>query len=134
MANASAAPAARIQPRIIRAGDAPHYLGMCRSEFNKTVRPHVNEFPIGERGIGFDREELDAWVNDYIQAMAIAKEGAQGRQSSGSERSSGDKGWRERQSQAFPKGTASGTSTRGSTARDFTKALELVTGRKQKST
>jgi predicted DNA-binding transcriptional regulator AlpA len=134
MATASAAQAARIQPRIIRAGDAPQYLGMCRAEFNKTVRPYVSEFPIGERGIGFDREELDAWVNDYIQAMAIAKSGSKGRKSTGSEPPSGGSGWREKQSQAFPKGTVSGTSTRGSTAKDFTKALELVTGRKQKST
>ncbi|WP_367615284.1 hypothetical protein [Pseudomonas shirazensis] len=134
MANASAAPAARILPRVIRAGEAPNYLGMCRAEFNKTVRPYVSEFPIGERGIGFDREELDAWVNDYIQSMAIAKEGAQGRQSPGSERPSGDKGWRERQSQASPSVTGSGTSTRRSTEKEFTRALELVTGRKRKST
>jgi predicted DNA-binding transcriptional regulator AlpA len=134
MANASAASAARLVPRIIRAGEAPQYLGMCRAEFNKTVRPYVSEFPIGERGIGFDREELDAWVNDYIQAMAIAKEGAQGRQSPGSERQPGDKGWREKRSQAFPKGTGSGTSTRKSTEKDFTRALELVTGKKRSAT
>ncbi|MDD2056556.1 hypothetical protein NPS58_03735 [Pseudomonas putida] len=134
MANASAAPAARILPRILRAGEAPKYLGMCRAEFNKTVRPYVSEFPIGERGVGFDREELDAWMNDYILAMAIAKDGAQGRQSPGSERPSGDKGWRERQSRAFPKGTAFGTSTRKSTEKDFTRALELVSGKKQSAT
>ncbi|WP_224793885.1 MULTISPECIES: helix-turn-helix transcriptional regulator [Pseudomonas] len=134
MAIANAAPAARLLPRIIRAGEAPQYLGMCRAEFNKTVRPHVSEFPIGERGVGFDREELDAWVNDYIQAMAIAKEGAQGRQSSGSERQPGDKGWREKRSRAFPSGTASGTSTKKSTERDFTRALELVSGKRQNAT
>jgi len=134
MANASAAQAARILPRVIRASDAPHYLGMCRAEFNKTVRPYVSEFPIGERGIGFDREELDAWVNAYIQDKAIAKEGAQGRQSARSERPSGEKGWRGKRSRAFPSETASGTSTRKSMESDFTKALELVTGRKRSGT
>jgi len=34
-------------PRVIRAGAAPAYLGMCRDEFNKTVRPYVREFRIG---------------------------------------------------------------------------------------
>lgn len=34
-------------PRILRASAAPAYLGMCRTEFNKTVRPYVREFRIG---------------------------------------------------------------------------------------
>ena len=49
-------------PRILRANVAPAYLGMCRTEFNKAVRPYVREFRIGVQGIGFDREELDAWA------------------------------------------------------------------------
>ncbi|MBF8639987.1 MULTISPECIES: hypothetical protein [Pseudomonas] len=46
---------------------------MNRDEFNKTVRPYVREFPIGQRGIGFDRQELDAWADDYIKRNAIQK-------------------------------------------------------------
>jgi predicted DNA-binding transcriptional regulator AlpA len=131
----SAVPAsAPVLPRILRAGQAPQYLGMCRAEFNKTVRPFVNEFPIGERGIGFDRQELDDWASNYIQQSAIAKNGAQGRQSPGSERPSGETGWRERKSPASRRGTGSGTSTRKSTVTEFTKALELVTGKKQSGT
>lgn len=61
------------QPRILRASQAPTYLGMCRDEFNKTVRPNVREFPIGKRGVGFDRVELDAWADAYIAASAIEK-------------------------------------------------------------
>ena len=62
-----------IPPRILRANQAHSYLGMCRDEFNKTVRPHVSEFPIGLRGIGFDRLELDAWADRYIEMNAIPK-------------------------------------------------------------
>ncbi|UBM27252.1 DNA cytosine methyltransferase [Pseudomonas sp. p1(2021b)] len=124
--NSEGSPVTEPVPTITSGGNykrpagAAHAMGMCTAF-------------IEQANGGFNTTTARG-MNDYIQAMAIAKEGAQGRQSPGSERPSGDKGWRERQSQAFPKGTASGTSTRGSTARDFTKALELVTGRKQKST
>lgn len=59
------------QPRILRAKHAPSYLGMCRAEFDKTVRPHVRVFPIGKQGVGFDRQELDDWADAYIAARAI---------------------------------------------------------------
>lgn len=61
------------QPRFLRAGAAPSYLGMCKAEFEKSVRPHVKEFPIGSRGVGFDRYELDEWADSYIAANAIDK-------------------------------------------------------------
>lgn len=61
------------QPRILRAKHAPSYLGMCRAEFDKTVRPHVSEFPIGKQGVGFDRLELDAWADAYIAAHSNDK-------------------------------------------------------------
>ncbi|WP_356624457.1 hypothetical protein [Pseudomonas moraviensis] len=73
MPNQSAAQVASIPPRFIRAMDAPGYLGMCREEFKKTVRPHVREFPIGKQGVAFDRTELDQWADAYIEAMAIEK-------------------------------------------------------------
>jgi predicted DNA-binding transcriptional regulator AlpA len=56
----------RVQPRIIRFRDAPSYLGMDRNRFNAEVRPYLNEGPIGKQGVGFDRLELDAWLDDYI--------------------------------------------------------------------
>ena len=62
-----------IQPRILRASEAPKYLGMCRAVFDQTVRPYVNEFPIGTRGVGFDRLELDQWADAYILANSITK-------------------------------------------------------------
>ena len=55
----------RVQPRIIRFRDAPTYLGMDRNRFNAEVRPYLTEIPIGTQGIGFDRLELDAWVDNY---------------------------------------------------------------------
>ncbi|WP_223841617.1 hypothetical protein [Pseudomonas marginalis] len=121
-------------PRFIRAKYAPAYLGMCRSVFDADVRPHIREFPIGERGVGFDRQELDDWATAYVEAAAIDKKGATEQQSPRSERQKGDKSWRENRSQASPKGKASGISTRKSTENDFTKALELVTGKKRSAT
>jgi hypothetical protein len=57
--------APEIAPRIIRFGDAPSYLGMDRGRFNAEVRPRLTELPIGIQGIGVDRLELDAWVDEY---------------------------------------------------------------------
>lgn len=61
----------QILPRILRCGAAPSYLGMCRDEFNKTVRPYVREFRIGVQGVGFDRYELDDWVDAYVAKHSI---------------------------------------------------------------
>ncbi|QBF27436.1 hypothetical protein EXN22_17735 [Pseudomonas tructae] len=63
----------QIPPRILRWRLAPSYLGMCKAEFNKTVRPFVKEFPIGAQGVGFDRYELDEWADSYIAENAIDK-------------------------------------------------------------
>ena len=126
--------AQQLIPRFIRAKEAPGYLGMCRAIFDETVRPFVSEFPIGGRGVGFDRQELDDWATAYVEARAIDKKGATEQQLPRSERQKGDKSWRENRSQASPKGAGSGISTRKSTANDFTKVLELVNGKKQSGT
>ncbi|WP_255251520.1 hypothetical protein [Pseudomonas indica] len=120
-------------PRILRANAAPAYLGMCRTEFNKTVRPYVREFRIGVQGIGFDREELDAWADAYIDQASIEKEGATGHDHSRSERQ-GEKPWRKKPLAASTKGTGSGTSTRSSEVSEFRKALDQATGRRRSNT
>ncbi|WP_081025029.1 hypothetical protein [Pseudomonas amygdali] len=89
MANKSAAQVAPILPRLIRAGDACGYLGMCRDEFNKTVRPNVQEFPIGKQGVGFDRLELDEWADAYVESKAIEKAANQDNSQPRSERHTG---------------------------------------------
>jgi len=58
----------QITPRILRYRDAPTYLGMDRTKFDTEVRPTITEIPIGARGIGFDRIELDDWLEAYIAA------------------------------------------------------------------
>jgi predicted DNA-binding transcriptional regulator AlpA len=121
-------------PRFIRAKQAPAYLGMCRAVFDAEVRPHVHEFPIGERGVGFDRQELDDWASAYVEAKSIDKKRAPEQQLPRSERQKGDKSWRENRSQASLKGKVSGISTRRSTENAFMKALELVTGKKPSAT
>ncbi|WDH25061.1 hypothetical protein [Pseudomonas chlororaphis] len=132
MANATAAKATSIQPRFIRFGDAPGYLGMCKDEFNKTVRPNVREFPIGKQGVGFDRIELDEWADAYIESKSIEKAANQDNNRPRSERQ-GATQWREKRSPVSTRKVASGKSTRSSGASDFEKALELVTGKKQSS-
>lgn len=42
----------QILPKILRHRDAPGYLGMCREEFNKTVRPFVAEFRLAPKALG----------------------------------------------------------------------------------
>lgn len=133
MANATAAKPTSIQPRFIRFGDAPGYLGMCRDEFNKTVRPHVREFPIGKQGVAFDRHELDEWADAYITARAIEKAANQDNNRPRSERQ-GEKLWREKRLPVSTKKVGSGKSIRSSGASEFEKALALVTGKKQSNT
>ncbi|MFG0917213.1 hypothetical protein [Pseudomonas fulva] len=138
MANATAAKPSSVQPRFIRFGDAPGYLGMCREEFNKTVRPHVREFPIGKQGVAFDRQELDEWADAYVEAKAIEKATAQDNNRPRSDRlavTSKETPWPKRQSQGSRKcRAASGKSTKSTEGSEFKRALALVTGKKQSST
>ncbi|MEJ2445011.1 MAG: hypothetical protein P8Y42_16435 [Exilibacterium sp.] len=57
----------KLQPRLIRMRDAPKYLGMDRNRFNTAVRPHLTQIPLGTQAIAFDRLEIDAWLEDYIE-------------------------------------------------------------------
>src|ERR1700733_5890213 len=52
-------------PRFIRLKMAPVYLGMDKNLFNRAVRPCLTQIPIGDRGIAFDRLELDRWADQY---------------------------------------------------------------------
>ncbi|EGG93257.1 hypothetical protein IMCC1989_1469 [gamma proteobacterium IMCC1989] len=38
---------------------------MSRDVFNYDVKSYVTTIPIGKQGIGFDRLELDAWLDKY---------------------------------------------------------------------
>src|SRR5438552_4195089 len=109
-----------LQPRIVRFRDAPAYLGMDRNRFNDEVRPHLTEIPIGKQGIGFDRLELDAWVDDYV-----SRNGRPGR-------SKGVKSWDARNYPASSCGAGSGTSTSMSSGGEFVKALGWLGSKRQK--
>lgn len=106
-------------PRIIRFRDAPAYLGMDRNCFNAEVRPFVTEVPIGAQGIGFDRLELDAWVDEYIARY-------------GRPAQKGVSTWDARQYQASNGEAGSGTSTNASAGGEFAKALEQLTSKRRK--
>jgi hypothetical protein len=106
-------------PRLIRLRDALAYVGMDRNRFQVEVRPTLTEVPIGIEGIAFDRLELDAWADDYI-----ARNGRPGRK--------GAKTWDANPYQAWCAEAASGTSTNGSRAGAFDKALARIDGTKRK--
>jgi hypothetical protein len=108
-------------PRILRFRDAPRYLGMDRNRFNAEVRPHLTEIPIGIQGIGFDRLELDAWVDKYI-----ARNGRPGRK--------GVTTWDANEYPASSCGPVSGTSTSTSSGGEFAKALAQLNSRKPSDT
>lgn len=106
-----------VQPRFIRMGKAPAYLGMCRRVFNQDARPFLREITIGKQGIAFDRVELDRFADEYAERMAIDKAAPAGNDSPRSERrhSNGASSlWGKKQSPASRSKTASGTSTKSS--------------------
>ena len=109
-------------PRIIRHRDAPSYLGMDRNRFNAEVRPNLTEIPIGKQGIGFDRLELDAWVDEYV-----ARNGRPAR-------AKGVTSWDAKECQASPSEEALGTSTNASTGGEFAKALAHLHSTKRSGT
>ena len=111
-------------PRLIRLRDAPTYLGMDRHRFNKDVRPNLTEIPMGTQGIAFDRLDLDAWVDDYIQCS--------GRPAVTRQRSLEQ--WDEKNRQVSLKEATTGISTKRSSDAEFERVLARVTSKKQKST
>jgi hypothetical protein len=98
-------------PRLVRFRDAPAYLGMDRNRFNRKVRPHLTNIPIGRQGIAFDRLELDAWVEDYK-----FRNGRPGRLQ-------GERLWDAENRPVSSRERALGTSTNGSKGNEFAKAL-----------
>ena len=110
------------QPRILRFRDAPGYLGMDRNRFNAQVRPYLTEFPIGKQGIGFDRLELDAWVDDYK-----FRNGRPGQ-------SKGVKSWDANDCPASSSGPESGISTNASSGGEFAKALTQLNSKRRSET
>lgn len=111
-------------PRLIRLRDAPTYVGMDRHRFNKDVRPNLVEIPMGIQGIAFDRLDLDAWVDDYIQCS--------GRPAVTKHRSLEQ--WDEKNRQVSSKEVTIGISTKRSLDAEFEKALVRATSKKQKNT
>ncbi|HHT9843885.1 TPA: hypothetical protein ACT9I4_002003 [Legionella pneumophila] len=109
-------------PRLIRLRDAPTYLGMDRHRFNKDVRPNLTEIPMGAQGVAFDRLDLDAWVDDYIQCS--------GRPAVTRQRSLGQ--WDEKEHQGCRNAAISGVLIKRSSEEDFVKALERAVSKKRK--
>ncbi|WP_058453508.1 hypothetical protein [Legionella maceachernii] len=110
-------------PRLIRLRDAPLYLGMDRHRFNELVRPMLIEIPIGSQGVAFDRLDLDAWVDDYIQCS--------GRPAAKKQRNFNK--WDVNERQDCKKEVSSGSLTRKYSDADFAKALELATSKRRKN-
>ncbi len=112
-----------IQPRIIRQRDAPHYLGMDPNRFNEEVRPYLTEIPIGKQGIGYDRLDLDAWLEEYKCRNGRPGKARKGGQS-----------WDGKCHRDSTGEVRSGTSRRDLGVAEFEKALARATSQKRKST
>ena len=110
-----------ILPRIIRMRDAPAYLGMNRHYFNKEIRARLQEIAIGKHGIGFDRLDLDAWLDHHKNRSVcpVTKRG---------------KLWdKNKLGQGFEKEIGvSGTSIKQSSVVEFARALAQATSKKRK--
>jgi hypothetical protein len=110
-------------PRVLRLKHAHIYLGMDKNRFNAEVRPHLTEIPIGKQGVGFDRLDLDAWVDAYKESH-----GRPGQQKGGKRL------WGARKSLVSSNAGKSGISKSDSTARELEKLLERITSRKRNVT
>ena len=64
----------KIIPIILRPKDVHFYCGMNRQRFNREVRKLLTIVPIGKTGIGFYREELDAWAENLKNTQGIPPE------------------------------------------------------------
>ena len=114
-----------IEPRIIRAGQAQIYCGMCDRVFNAEIRPYLTEIRIGVQGVGFDRFEMDEVLNDYIDRYGRAPSKAK----------ENDKCKKERnQARVYTKGAVCGTLISASVDAEYAKALARATGKMRKST
>jgi len=105
-----------LMPRIIRVKDAPAYVGMTRNRFNSDVRPHIQALQIGDGGIGFDRLDLDAWVDTEKQ------------------RQQKDTQWHKNAPQDLLNAATPGTSTNAIAANSSAAALEQTILQKRKNT
>lgn len=112
---------AQIPPKVIRLKDAPRYLGMNKNRFNKDIKPILPILRIGVRGIGFDRVDLDQWVEDTKQRNECPVQ---------ERRTVWDK--KAKKCQAWSNGAKSGTLTKSLTGSAFAKALERRSLQKQK--
>jgi len=96
---------------------------MDKNRFNAEVHPHLTEFPIGNHGVGFDRLDLDAWVEEYKArngrpGKALKEEGT----------------WAKRSHQDCYGAASIGTSARSVVDSAFEKALVRATLKKPKNT
>src|SRR5271157_4956423 len=112
-----------VLPRLIRQRDAPGYLGMDPNRFNEEVRPYLVEIPIGKQGIGFDRLDLDAWVDQYKD-----RNGCPGKAIGGKPP------WDRKFHQDLENVVTSGTYGKQSEVIEFEKALGRATSQKRKGT
>jgi hypothetical protein len=87
--------------------------------FDRDVRSHLTEIPIGKNGIAFDRLDLDSWAEHHKQANGRPP----GRRTL----------WLEREP-ASPSEVGFGGSRRRSTGGEYEKAREQVILQKRKGT
>ena len=110
-----------IQPRVIRLKDAPAYLGVNMNYFNKHIRPHLPEIRYSVQMVGFDRLDLDSYVNETKDVAASVPQ------------QFGEVSWDADEHRASINGGQCTTSTRRSEKREFIRALSRATSRTRNS-
>jgi predicted DNA-binding transcriptional regulator AlpA len=107
-----------IQPRVIRLKDIPEYLGINLNYFNKHIRPHIPEIRYGPQMVGFDRLDLDRWVDETKGRCSERPETV------------GEASWDANDHQDCIREGVLGTSTKLSEKHAFTRALAQATSKK----
>lgn len=108
-------------PRLLRTNEAHDYLRMNRKTFDKWVRPFIAYIRIGQRGIAFDKLDLDAWIEEHKQRDELPVS------------NTGEHLWEEPAHRAYKNVMATGKLTRRFSDSEFAKVLEQATLRKRKS-
>ena len=111
----------QILPRVIRLRDAPFYVGVDMNRFNRDFRPKINEIRYGNQSVGFDRLQIDAIIDDYINRSERPID------------STGEKLWGAKKHRASDQGTAYGTSINEPTVSEFNALAERVISKKRKN-
>ena len=110
---------AKYNAKVLRLVDAPGYVGLNKNTFNSVIRPQLNELQLGERIVGFNRSELDNFIDIETNQAQATEHAPWGNQTNKTAR------------RGSSKEVKSGTSTGESATPELEKAFEQAIQNKQ---